>query len=101
MTTYCRALLPASNVSRIQQQLEQMKTATRAPLKTKWFLVLDEQSEQTSSAVIVSSGDQSIRSVRVHYPVASRYLSAASVCRFSIDELIKIANGNDREVMHG
>lgn len=75
----------------IQQVLQHMKNTTNSPLKTAWFLVLDGQSEQGSTAVIVNVEDQSVRSVRVPYPVASRYLSAASVGHPPIDELIEIA----------
>jgi hypothetical protein len=81
-----------SDFSRIQQLLQQTKNTTRSPLITEWFLVLDEQSEQTSTAVIVNIEDGSVHSVRVAYPVSSRYLSAASVGSPSIDELIEIAN---------
>lgn len=81
-----------SDYSHIQQLLQQMKNTTRSPLMTEWFLVLDEQSERISTAVIVNVEDQSVRSVRVACPVASRYLSAASVGHPPIDELIEIAN---------
>jgi hypothetical protein len=81
-----------SNFSRIQQLLQQTKNTTHSPLNTEWFLVLDEQSEQTSTAVIVNIEDGNVRSVRVACPVASRYLSAASVSHPPIDELIEIAN---------
>jgi hypothetical protein len=76
----------------IQQLLQQTKDSTRSPLKTKWFLLLDEQFEQISTAVIVNIEEGVVRSVRVAYPVASRYLSAASVGNPPIDELIEIAN---------
>lgn len=69
-----------------------MKETTRSPIQKDWFLVLDDKSEQSSTAVIVNVEGQSEHSVRVAYPVASRYLSAASVGSPSIDELIEIAN---------
>lgn len=81
-----------SDFFHIQQLLQQMKNTTDSPLKTAWFLVLDGQSEQGSTAVIVNVEDQSVRTVRVAYPVASRYLSAASIGHPPIDELIEIAN---------
>lgn len=90
--TLLRSPFAGSDFSRIQQSLQQMKRTTRSPLNTEWFLVLDEQSEETSTAVIVNIEDGNARSVRVVYPVASRYLSAASVGSPSIDELIDIAN---------
>lgn len=81
-----------SNFSHIQQLLQQTKNTTRSPLNVAWFLVLEKQSEQTSTAVIVNIEGGTVRSVRVAYPVASRYLSAASVGSPSIDEMIEIAN---------
>jgi len=81
-----------TDLYRVQQPLQQMKDTTRSPLNTEWFLVLDKQSEQTSTAVIVNIEDRVVRSVRVACPVASRYLSAASVGHPPIDELIEIAN---------
>ena len=87
-----RSPFTGSDFSRIQQLLQQGKNNTRSPLNTEWFLVLDGRSEQTSTAVIVNIEDGNVRSVRVAYPVASRYLSAASVGSPSIDELIEIAN---------
>lgn len=90
--TVLRSPFAGSDFSRIQQLIQQTKRATCSPLKPEWFLVLDEQSEETSTAVIVNIGDGNACSVRVAYPVASRYLSAASVGSPSIDELIEIAN---------
>lgn len=58
-----------SDFSHIQQLLQQTKNTTRSPLNAEWFLVLDEQSEQTSIAVIVNVEDGAVRSVRVAYPV--------------------------------
>jgi hypothetical protein len=81
-----------SDLSHVQQLLQQTKNTTGSPLNTEWFLVLDEQSEQTSTAAIVNIEDGNVHSVRVAYHVASRYLSAASVGSPSIDELIEIAN---------
>ena len=40
---------------RIQQLLHQTNNITRSPLKTEWFLALDEQSEKTSTAVTVNN----------------------------------------------
>jgi hypothetical protein len=76
-----------------------MKRTTRSLLNTEWFLVLYEQSEETSTAVIVNIEDGNARSVRVAYPVASRYLSAASVGSPSIDDLIEIENEEDGGVL--
>lgn len=77
---------------RVQQLLQQTKSTTRSPLNMEWFLVLDEQSKQTSTAVIVNIEDRVVRSVRVACPVSSRYLSAASLGYPPINELIEIAN---------
>jgi hypothetical protein len=76
-----------------------MKRTTRSLLNTEWFLVLDEQSEETSTAVIVNIEDGNDRSVRVAYPVASRYLFAASVGSPWIDGLIEIENEEDGGVL--
>jgi hypothetical protein len=81
-----------SDFSHVQQLLQQAKKTTGSSLNTGWFLVLDEQSERTSTAAIVNIEERNVRSVRVAYPVASRYLSAASVGSPPIDELIEIAN---------
>ncbi|THW98389.1 hypothetical protein D6D13_10640 [Aureobasidium pullulans] len=85
--------------TRIQQQLRQTVQLTKSPLSTAWFLVLDETSEQTSTAVIVNVGDEGVRVVRVAYPVASRYISAASVSHPPIDELIEIADEEGNGVL--
>lgn len=68
-----------------------MKEATRSPIQTDWFLVLDEKSEQSSTAVIVNVEGHTEHSVRVAYPVASRYLTAARVGSPPLDEMIEIA----------
>lgn len=75
----------------IQQQLQQMVKTTGSSLTTDWFLVLDAQSEETFTAVIVNVGEGVVREVRVAYAMASRYLSAASISHPSIDEMIEIA----------
>ncbi|CAD0084694.1 unnamed protein product, partial [Aureobasidium vineae] len=77
---------------RIHQLLLDMEKATESKLHTDWFLVLDERSEQSSSAVIVNVEGEDVRSARVAYPVASRYLSAASIAHPSLDEMIEIAD---------
>jgi hypothetical protein len=83
-----------SSFSRIQQLLQQIVNNARSPLNTQWFLVLDAESEQTSTAVIVRvDEDGSVRSMRVAYPVASRYLAAASVGHPPLDELIESVEG--------
>lgn len=70
-----------------------MVAATDSKLDTKWFLVLDERSAQTCTAVIVRvEEDGDVLSARVAYPVSSRYLSAASVAHPPLDELIEMAN---------
>jgi hypothetical protein len=80
--------------SRVQQLLQQTVNTTRSPLNMRWFLVLDVESEQTSTAVMVRvDEDGSVRSLRVAYPVASRYLAAASVGHPPLDELIEIGEG--------
>jgi hypothetical protein len=67
-----------SAYSRIQQQLQQTVATTRSPL------------EQTSTAVIVRvDEDGDVLSVRVAYPVASRYLAAASIGHPPLEELIE------------
>ncbi|CAD0110940.1 unnamed protein product [Aureobasidium uvarum] len=77
---------------RVHQLLQDMKKATESKLDTNWFLVLDENSEQSSTAVIVRVEDGDVRSGRVAYPVASRYLSAASIAHPSLEEMIEIAD---------
>jgi hypothetical protein len=67
-------------------------------LKTDWYLVLDRESDKTSTAVMVNleSGEEDelcVQSVRVAYGVASRYLSAASIRHPPLDELIEFAEG--------
>jgi len=64
-------------------------------LQKDWYLVLDGESEQTSTAVIVSveSGEEDevrVQSVRVAYGVSSRYLYAASIGHPSLDELVEV-----------
>lgn len=54
--------------------------------------MLDEQSEQSSTAIIINIEDGGVRLLRVIWPVASRYLSAASVGSPLINEVIEIAN---------
>ena len=69
-----------------------MVIATGSKLITDWFLVLDKESVETSTAVIVRIDEGEVLSARVAYPVSSRYLSAASVAHPPLDELIEIAN---------
>ena len=88
-----------SDFSHIQLLLQRAKNATRSPLNTEWFLVLDEQSEQASTAVIVNVEDRNVRSVRVAYPVSSRDLSAASVGNPPLNELIEIADKEGGRVL--
>ncbi|KAG9681409.1 hypothetical protein KCU95_g17854, partial [Aureobasidium melanogenum] len=56
-------------------------------LESDWFLVLDERSEDTQSAVMVNVGDLGVRSLRVGYPVSARYLAAAAMANPPLDEL--------------
>jgi hypothetical protein len=97
-----------SDYTQIQQRLQQTKNTTRSPLNTKWFLVLDGESERTGTAVIVNIDDDDdddddgnvvARSVRVAWPVASRYLSAASIGHPPLDELIEVANDEGAGVL--
>lgn len=88
-----------ANFVTIRDLLQQTKDTTGSPLYTDWFLVLDDQSEQTSTAVIIHVEDDDVQSVRVAYPVASRYLSAASIAHPPLDELIEIANEEGDGVM--
>lgn len=76
----------------VHQKLQDMVAATDSKLDTEWFLVLDESSAQTSTAVIVRVEDGDVLSARVAYPVSSRYLSAASIGHPPLDELIESAN---------
>ncbi|KAG9690922.1 hypothetical protein KCU95_g8515, partial [Aureobasidium melanogenum] len=77
----------------IHQKLKDMVAATDSPLNTEWFLVLDEESAQTSTAVIVSiEDDGDVQSVRAEYTECSTCISAASVAHPSLDEMIEIAN---------
>lgn len=67
-------------------------------LKRDWYLVLDRESDKTSTAVMVDveSGEEDelcVQSVRVAYGVASRYLSPASIGHPSLGELIEFAEG--------
>jgi hypothetical protein len=80
-----------SSFSTIQQKLSQMKTSTQSATNTTWFLVLDKRSTEDETAVIVNVDEGEVRSVRVRFPVASRYLAAASIAHPSIDELMEIA----------
>ncbi|KAK6000928.1 hypothetical protein QM012_003011 [Aureobasidium pullulans] len=79
-------------VLEVHQKLQDMVSATDSKFDTNWFLVLDERSAQTSTAVIVRVEDGDVLSGRVAYPVSSRYLSAASISHPSLDEMIEIAN---------
>lgn len=88
-----------SDFLRVGQLLRQMKKITHSALDTEWFLILDEQSEKSSSAVVINVEDDEVTSVRVDYPVSSRYISAASVCSPSLDELIEIAEGQDDGIL--
>lgn len=65
-------------------------------LKKDWYLVLDRESDKTSTAVMVNleSGEEDelcVQSVRLAYGVASRYLSAASIGHPPLGELIEFA----------
>ncbi|KAG9764080.1 hypothetical protein KCU73_g1118, partial [Aureobasidium melanogenum] len=56
----------------VHQKLKDMVTATDSKLDTEWFLVLDESSAQTCTAVIVRvEEDGDVLSARVAYPVSS------------------------------
>lgn len=67
--------------------------ATGSPLNTEWFLVLDEESAQTSTAVIVRiESDGVVQSVRAEYTECSTCIAAASVAHPPLDEMIEIAN---------
>lgn len=76
----------------VHQKLQDMVATTGSKLHTDWFLVLDERSAQTSTAVIVRVEDGDVLSARVAYPVSSRYLSAASIGHPPLEGLIEIAN---------
>lgn len=85
----------------VRDRLVQMKEATGSIVATDWFLVLDERSEQTRSAIMVhveSHGNHAlrsgVRSLRVDYPTSSRYLAAASIAHPPIDELKEIVDGS-------
>lgn len=79
---------------RIRTILQQMNTSR---IHTGWFLVLDGDSDKTSTAVIVhveeeeEGSEPRVTSLRVAYAPSSRYLSAASIAHPSLDELIEIA----------
>jgi len=73
-------------------------------LQTDWYLVLDGESEKTSSAVTgnVESGEEDevrVQSVRVAYGVSSRYLSAAGIGHRPLDELIGVAEEQGDVIM--
>jgi hypothetical protein len=85
--------------SRCQRLLLQMVETTGSLLDTNYFLVLDDRSEKDSTAVIVHVEEGVVRRVRVAYPFASRYLSAASIGHPSLDELIEIAEEEDDGVL--
>lgn len=76
----------------VQRLLQQMVKNTGSKIDTKWFLVLDDESEHTSSGMIVVVEGEYVRSVRVNYPTTSRDLAAASVAHPGIDEMIELAN---------
>lgn len=69
-----------------------MITTTGSKLHKDWYLVLDQRSARTSTAVIVRVEDEDVLSVRVAYPVSSRYVSASSIGHPPLEELIEIAN---------
>ncbi|THX27833.1 hypothetical protein D6D12_05195 [Aureobasidium pullulans] len=73
---------------RIHEVLKEMIEHTGSDLlESDWFLVLDERSDETQSAVMVNVGDLGVRSLRVDYPVSARYLAAAAIANPPIDEL--------------
>ncbi|KAH0365810.1 hypothetical protein KCU65_g5816, partial [Aureobasidium melanogenum] len=77
----------------IHEKLKDMVAATDSSLETEWFLVLDEDSVQTSTAVIVRiESDGEVQSVRAEHLVCSVSISAASVAHAPLDEMIEIAN---------
>ncbi|CAD0019620.1 unnamed protein product [Aureobasidium pullulans] len=78
----------------VQSFLQQMVKDTGSKIDTEWFLVLDDESERTSSGVIVVVESEYVRSVRVTYPTTSRYLAATSVAHPGIDEMIELASDN-------
>lgn len=85
----------------ITDKLVQMNEVTGSKLQTDWFLVLDERSVETNSAVMVNVEPHgvhalrsSVRSLRVDYPTSSRYLAAASIAHPPIDELKEIVDGD-------
>jgi hypothetical protein len=64
-------------------------------LQTDWYLVLDAESEKTSTAVMVNAESDEedrlrVQSARVAYGVASRYLSAVSIGHPPLSELIVV-----------
>lgn len=80
-----------------------MKENTGSTIATHWFLVLDERSAETESAVMVNvesshGGEHAlrsgVRSLRVEYATSSRYLAAASIVHPSIGELKEIVDGD-------
>jgi hypothetical protein len=78
---------------RIRAILHEMNTPR---LQTDWYLVLDGESERTSTAVMVNAesdeeGGLRVRSARVAYGVASRYLSAISIGHPPLSELVEVA----------
>jgi hypothetical protein len=61
---------------------------------------LDERSRRDDTAVIVNvDKDAAVRQVRVAFPVASRYLAAASIAHPGIDELIEIVEDEGSGVL--
>jgi hypothetical protein len=73
--------------SQIKSTLEEVVNTTESKLQTDWFLVLDDRSEETQSAVMVNTGDMGVRSLRAEYSVSWKYLSAVIVAHPPIDEL--------------
>ncbi|KAI5210864.1 hypothetical protein AUEXF2481DRAFT_32040 [Aureobasidium subglaciale EXF-2481] len=85
----------------IRQHLVQINQGTGIRLETNWFLVLDEQSVDTQSVVMVNVEAQGehalrsgVRSLRVEHPTSSRYLAAASIANPPIHELKEIVDNN-------
>lgn len=81
----------------------ELKEVTGSRLRTDWFLVLDDRSVETNSAVMVNVESKvakyalrsdSVRSLRVEYATSSSYLAAASVAHPLIDELQEIVDSN-------
>jgi hypothetical protein len=81
----------------IKTLLDNIVEKTNSKLDTECFLVLDDQSEATQTAVMVNVDRTSneVQSLRVEYAISARDLAAASVAHPDLEEMAEHAGGWD------